>query len=92
MADNVTFNVHVVGVSGASGKPTPVTAPEDATLQDVLDTLIEQKVIPPAPEGHQYKWKLSNVYQDPSKTLKELGIKNRDPPMSLKIILEQEFA
>lgn len=91
-ARNVTFNVDVVGISGAGGKPIPVTAPDDSRLQDVLDTLIEQKVVSQAPQGQTWKWKIGNTYQDSGKTLKELGIKNTEPPMSLKLVLEQEFA
>jgi len=90
--ENVTFRVHVVGVSGSSAEPKPVTAPTEATLQDVLDKLLEDKVVSPAPSGQEWKWKVGNTYQDSGKTLRELGIKNTEPPMGLKLILEQEFA
>ena len=90
--EDVTFNVHVVGVSGPGGKPHPVTAPLDATLQDVLDSLIDSKKVSPAPEGQVWKFKVNNAYQDSGRTLRELGIKNSEPPMGLKLVLEQEWA
>lgn len=90
--EDVTFNVHIVGVSGPGGKPYPVTAPFDATLQDVLDTLLESKKVSPAPEGQEWKFKVGNTYQDSGKTLRQIGLKNADPPMGLKLFLEQEWA
>lgn len=89
MEGNVTFKVHVVGVSGASGEPRPVTSPIDATLQDVLDKLVEEKVVSAAPRDQEWKFKVGNRFQEKGKTLNQLGIKDDDP---LKLVLEVKYA
>jgi hypothetical protein len=90
--EEITFNIHIVGVSGPSSKPFPVTAPIDATLQDVLDTLIESNKISQASDGQEWKFKIDNEFRDASKTLRQVGIKNTEPPMGLKLVLEQSWA
>ena len=89
MEDSVTFKVHVVGVAGSSGEPRPVTSPLDATLQDVLDKLIEEKVVSVAPKGQEWTFKLGSVVQQEESTLRQIGIKDND---NLKLVLDQEFA
>jgi hypothetical protein len=84
--EKVTFKIHPVGVAV---EPKEIEAPVDATLQDVRDTLTEQKYLPASADGQDWKFKIGNIYADDGKTLKQLGIHDGD---GLKVVQEQRWA
>lgn len=81
----VSFKVRPVGVAV---DPKEIQAEKDATVQDVLDKMVENRYLPKTAHGQYWRLKVGNVFADEGKTLSELGIRDGD---ELKVVQEQRW-